>query len=34
MSPQELADKVGENIGTSEWVDMSQESSMASSRCR
>ena len=25
MSPQELADKVGENIGTSEWVDMSQE---------
>ena len=25
MSPQELAEKVGENIGTSEWVEMSQE---------
>ena len=25
MTPQELAAKVGENIGTSEWVEMSQE---------
>ena len=25
MTPQELAEKVGENIGTSEWVEMSQE---------
>ena len=25
MNPQELAAKVGENIGTSEWVEMSQD---------
>ena len=25
MSPQDLAAKVGENIGTSEWVEMTQE---------
>ena len=25
MSPQDLAEKVGETIGTSEWVEMSQE---------
>ncbi|MGB3377585.1 MaoC family dehydratase [Allopontixanthobacter sediminis] len=25
MSPQEMAEKVGENIGTSEWAEMSQE---------
>ena len=25
MSPQDLAGKVGEVIGTSEWVEMSQE---------
>lgn len=25
MTPQELAAKVGENIGTSEWVEMTQE---------
>ena len=25
MTPQEIAAKVGENIGTSEWVEMSQE---------
>jgi acyl dehydratase len=25
MTPQDLAAKVGENIGTSEWVEMSQE---------
>lgn len=25
MSPQELAEKVGENIGTSEWVEMTQD---------
>lgn len=25
MSPQEIAEKVGQHIGTSEWVEMSQE---------
>ena len=25
MTPQDLAAKVGENLGTSEWVEMSQE---------
>ena len=25
MSPQEMAQKIGEKIGTSEWVEMSQE---------
>jgi len=25
MSPQEMAEKIGENLGTSEWAEMSQE---------
>ena len=25
MTPQELATKVGQNIGTSEWVEMGQD---------
>ncbi|MGN6499640.1 MAG: MaoC/PaaZ C-terminal domain-containing protein, partial [Tsuneonella sp.] len=25
MSPQDIAKKAGENIGTSEWVEMSQD---------